>query len=329
MQGKKCQRAGLDVTQNDVVAAAGRLKGLIQATPFIPSLSHPQVYLKAENLQRTGSFKLRPALNQLLLLSAAEKEKGIVTSSSGNFAQAVSYAAKLLGVSVKVVMMHSVSRVKAEKTRKWGAEVVFCKDRFEAREEEVSKIKTVEQRILIYPYDHPRAVAGNGTIALEILEQLPEVENIVVPISGGGLISGIAFTAKTAKPAVQVWGVQPQGSNATHLSFQVKKAVSIDRARTIADGLTVTRPGDFTFPMIQKYVDQIVVVQEETILEAMRQLLEEEKLVVEPAGAVPLAAVLEGKVPAAKTALVLSGGNVSSELLQRLLKSKPITGVVR
>lgn len=293
-----------------VLEARERLQGVVRRTPLLRSGYHPELYLKAENFQVTGSFKIRAAFNEIAALPDAEKEKGVVTSSSGNFAQGVAYAARMLGISAHIVMMKSANPLKVERTRKLGGQVVWCDDRFEARAERVAEIHEKEGRTIIHPYDHPDVVAGNGTIALEILEQCPDVENIVVPISGGGLVGGVAFTAGTQKPSIKIWGVQPRGSNAAYLSFQQKQIVSIDRARTIADGLRVTRPGELPFSIMREHLEDVVVVEEESIVRAVQHFLSEEKLVVEPSGAVPMAAVLENKVPLSKTVLVLSGGNM-------------------
>ena len=191
----------------------------------------------------TGSFKVRTAFSQLLRLPAEEARRGIVTSSSGNFALATAYAASQLGLSTKIVMMKSSNPVKIARTKRYGGEVVLCDDRFEARADAVADIVKTEGRTEISPYDHPFAVLGSTTISAEILEQFPDVENIVAPISGGGLIAGISAAAKLLKPGIRVWGVQPKGSNATYLSFQARDYRSIDKARTVADGLMVTRPG--------------------------------------------------------------------------------------
>lgn len=302
----------------DIRAAAARLEGVILKTPLLPSSSRPGVLLKAENLQVAGSFKIRPAYNQLVQLSPEERRRGVVTSSSGNFAQATALAARLLGTSAKIVMMESANALKVARTRRWGGEVVFCEDRFEARFEMVEGIGREEGRAIVHPFDHPAAIAGTGTIALEVLEQWPAVEHVVVPVSGGGLIGGISLAAKSLKPSVKVWGVQAEGSNAAHLSFQQGRLCSIQRARTMADGLTATRPGEITFPLIQAHVEGIVTVKETTILQAVRELLWKERLLVEPSGAVTLAAVLEGQVPARETVLVLSGGVIHPEVLARV-----------
>ncbi|MCY3776644.1 MAG: threonine/serine dehydratase [Candidatus Aminicenantes bacterium] len=299
--------------------ARRRLAKVARVTPLVQSKLDPGLHFKAENLQVTGSFKIRAAYNQMVQLDREQRDRGIVTSSSGNFAQAVAYAARMLDLSAKIVMMESSSPLKVAGTRRWGGEVVFCESRFEARDRTVRQIREEENRSTVHPYDHPAAVSGNGTAGLEILAQLDQVENVVVPISGGGLISGIAVAVKERKPGVKVWGIQPRGSNATYLSFRKKEPVALDQADTVADGLTVTRPGSLTFPLILRYVDEVEIVEEDSILYSVGHLMGEEKLVVEPSGAVPLAAVLEGKVPLRNTVLVLSGGNMGQEIMNRSL----------
>jgi threonine dehydratase len=298
-----------------------RLAPLILVTPLLESKVKSGVRFKPENLQRTGSFKIRPALNQALCLDEADRVKGIVTSSSGNFAQGAAYACSCLGISAKIVMMRSSNPIKVRRTRDLGAEVVFCDDRFVAREAEVEKIKKKEGRAEIHPYNRTTVVAANATIGAEICEQFAEVQNVVVPVSGGGLVAGIAQAVKLMSPSTRVWGVQPEKSNATYLSFGKGQMIEIDQPVTIADGLMVTRPGSLTFPIIQKYVDQMVVVREECILQTVGVLLREEKLVVEPSGAVTLAAVMEGLIPAENTVCVLSGGNIDPRILYAALKA--------
>lgn len=298
--------------------AAKRLRPFVRVTPLLPSHFDPEVRLKAESLQTTGSFKARTACNQLLQLSEDERRRGVVTASSGNFAQGVAYAASRLSISAKIVMMRRSNPLKVERTRQWGAEVIFCDDTLEARVAMVEEIRRSEDRATVHPYDHPNAVAGNGVIALEILDQFPEVENIVLPVSGGGLLSGVAGTVKVLKPEVKVFGVQSAGNPTTFLSFQAGEPRSVERANTIADGLLVTTPGKVTFPLIQRFVDGVVVVEEETILAAVKHFVEHERLVVEPSGAVGLAALMEDKLPRQKTVLVLSGGNIAPDLLRSL-----------
>lgn len=292
-----------------------QLRPLVASTPCLPSAHFPGLYHKAENLQITGSFKIRTALSQLLALTSEERLAGVVASSSGNFAQGVAAVAARFGISSKVVMMQNSQPLKVDRTRALGAEVVFCANHVEARERATNEIQRREGRSLLHPFDHIQALYGNGTIGLEILEQVPEVALVVAPISGGGLIGGVAAALKLLRPSVQVWGVQPRGSNAAYLSFKKKRRCSVPIARTMADGLRVTRPGALPFAMIRRFVDQVVVVEEESILKAVRHYFELARLVVEPSGAVPLAAVLEDQVPADKTVLLVSGGNLEPSLL--------------
>jgi len=199
-----------------------------------------------------------------------------------------------------------------------GAQVVLCENRFEARNEMVTEIAQREGRVVVHPFDHFAAITGNGTISLEILQELPLASRIVAPISGGGLIAGVALAAKLTRPDIRIIGVQPEGSNATALSFERKERTSIPEATTIADGLMVTIPGVKTFQVIRQLVDEVLTVSEDSIRRATRHFLERERLVVEPSGAVPMAAIMEEKVPAAGTVLVLSGGNISPELMAEL-----------
>ncbi len=317
--GKEFQLREFQLTLADAERTRCKLGNVVLETPLLASKLTSGVSFKTENLQVTGSFKIRPAYSQMIALTSEQLRAGIVTSSSGNFAQATAYAASLLGVSAKIVMMRSSNPIKVERTERLGGEVVFCENRFEARAEEVARIREQEARTEMFPYNHPNAVAGNASAGLEIIEQFPEVRHIVVPISGGGLISGIAWAVREQRPDVLIWGVQPTGSNATFLSFHQGKPRSINEACTIADGLQVTRPGELTFPLIQRYVHDVVEVEEESILHTVRILAEEEKLVVEPSGAVTLAAVLDGKVPASDTVCLLSGGNISPEILKAAL----------
>lgn len=287
-----------------------RQEGFVRMTPTLSARIVSGLFLKAENLQVTGSFKVRPALAQLLELTEEERRRGVVTSSSGNFAVAAAYVARVLGISCTVVMMPSASEKKRKRAEALGARVVLCEDSYASRQETVRELVEKEDLVAIHPFDAPQAILGNGTLGWEIVEQVALLQRIVVPVSGGGLLAGIATAVRQLRPEVQLWGVQAAGSNAAVLSWKAKKRVSIPRARTVADGLTVTCPGERTFPILLALVDGILQVQEEAVCSAVMRLLEEEKLVVEPAGAVPVAAVLEGLVPAEGTVCVLSGGNL-------------------
>jgi threonine dehydratase len=306
-------------TPADIEQARRELAPVLHTTPVLRSQSTEDLWFKPENLQVGGSFKIRPAYLQLCRLSREEREKGVVTSSSGNFALGVAYASKLLGISAKIVMMRSASVLKAGRTRELGAEVVYCEDRFEARAETVERIRREEGRTAIHPYNHPHAVLGNTSLGAEIADADSAIRNVVVPVSGGGLIAGILTALAQLRPEIEVWGVQSEGSDATYLSFQQKRPVRIGRACTIADGLMVTQPGSLTFPILLEHAAGVVTVSEQGILDATRELLHREHLVVEPSGAVTLAAVREGRVPAEGTLCVLSGGNISTEILERVV----------
>ncbi len=296
----------------------------IRRTPLLQSLFSDDLFLKAENLQNTNSFKVRAAAGQILSLSQAQRDRGLVTSSSGNFGQAAAYVASLMGCSLQVVMTRNSNPLKVELTRKWGAEVVFCDNAFGARQARVEKIESTLGAIQIHPFNHPNAVLGNASLGLEVMEQKADIQHLVVPISGGGLISGAALGAKLRNPSIQVWGVQPQGSNATYLSFRAGRILSVEKTDTIADGLRVNRPGELTFSLIQHYVDSVITVSEQGILEAMAHFFQTERLVVEPSGAVGMAAVLEGSIPARNTVLILSGGNVDPDLLAEALSGSTV-----
>ncbi len=305
---------------SEIEQARTELAPVLHPTPVLQSQSLVGVSFKPECLQLTGSFKLRPAYLQLARLSRDEGARGVVTSSSGNFALGVAYAARLLGISAKIVMMNSASALKAGRTRELGAEIVYCENRFEARTETVERIRRDEGRTPIHPYNHPLAILGNTTLGAEIAEIDGLLRNVVVPVSGGGLIAGILTALAQLRPEVAVWGVQAEGADATCRSFQQKRRIRIESARTIADGLMVTEPGSLTFPILLAHAASVVTVSEDSILAATRELLHREHLVAEPSGAVTLAAVREGKVPAEGTLCVLSGGNISPEILSRILE---------
>ena len=301
---------------------------------MLPSLFSDGLFLKAENLQNTNSFKVRAAAGQILSLTEDQLRRGLVTSSSGNFGQAAAYVAGLVGCDLQVVMTRDSNPLKVELTRRRGAEVVFCNNHFGARQALVDEIESSRGATQVHPFDHPKAILGNASLGLEVLEQNPETRHLVIPLSGGGLLSGAALGARLLNPAIQVWGVQPQGSisldagvcplsrhcerakHPAYLSFRAGRVLSVEKTETIAAGLRANQPGDLTFSLIQEYVHSVVTVSEQSILEAVAHFFQTERLVVEPSGAVGMAAVMEGLIPAQNTVLVLSGGNVDPELLQ-------------
>ncbi len=314
---------GLDAIRE----ARARLEGEIVQTPCTRSLVFGdkvpgRLYFKFENLQRTGAFKERGALNKLAQLSPEDRERGVVTASAGNHAQGVAYQASRLGIPSTVVMPEHTPLIKVSNTRSYGARVVLHGARFDDALGEARRIESEEGRVMVHPFDDPAIVAGQGTIGLEILEQVPDVTVAVVPVGGGGLISGIARALKALKPGVRVVGVEAQAAPAALASLKAGHVVRIETSDTLADGISVKRPGDVTFPLIQELVDDIVLVGEEEIASAILLLLEREKTVVEGAGAVGLAALLGGKLEVGEDDVVvpvLSGGNIDVNILSRII----------
>jgi len=312
----------------DVHAARGRIGSGIVQTPCKPTLAFQdeipcRLHWKFENLQRTGSFKARGALNKLLQLSEAEKDKGVVTASAGNHAQAVAFHASRLGIRATVVMPEFTPLIKVVNTTAFGARVIQQGATLSDGFMEVQRLMDEEGLTLVHPFDDDQVIAGQGTIGLELLEQAPEVDTVVVPIGGGGIISGISVALKTLKPSVRMVGVEAAAAASAKASTDVGQIVSIESAETLADGIAVKRVGDRTFPLIQEYVDDIVTVTEEEIATAILHLLEREKTVVEGAGAVPLAALLAGSIdvkPEEEVVGILCGGNIDVNMISRIIE---------
>jgi threonine dehydratase len=311
------------VTLNQIRAAAAAVKPFIYETPLLPApelsnICGNHAFLKTENLQVTGSFKIRAAMNSVLNLPS-KQISGVVASSSGNFAQAVAWAGSQLNIPVTIVMEQRSSPLKVARTRQYGAEVVFCENNFLSRDRTVERLKNERGLVMLHPYNLPEVVAGNGSIGLEIMAQWPDVDLVLVPVSGGGLISGIATALKELRPSVQIVGVQAETSNAAYLSFQRGEIVTLEAPVTIADGLRAS-PKEITFAHIQKYVDDFVLVSDEAIRRAVVFLLENNKLLVEPSGAVGVAALLTGKlsVMGKNVVAILSGGNISLDAVQEI-----------
>lgn len=284
----------------------------------------PTVYLKCENLQRTGAYKLRGAFNRLSQLTPEEKTRGVVAASAGNHAQGVAYAARELGIRATIFMPLGVALPKLQATRNYGAEVVLQGATFDETNAAAQAFVEETGAIFIPPFDHPAIIQGQGTVALEMLEAAPDIDTFVVAIGGGGLISGVATAAKlqaeTEGRNIRVVGVQSENTSAFMPSLEAGEPVSIKTKPTIADGIAVGRPGDLTFEYVRRYVDEIVTVSDDEIAAAIVMLLERTKLVVEPAGAAGVAAILAGKVtPTGPMATILSGGNIDPLLLQRVI----------
>lgn len=281
-----------------------------------------ELLLKAENLQVTGAYKPRAAFTVLGSLTAEQRKRGVVLSSSGNFAQAFAYAGAVLGIPIVVVMMEQTSASKVEATRAYGAEVVFCGTEFFAREPTVLEIASKRGMTPIDIYETPEVMIGHGTIGLEILEQVPDVTTVLVPISSGGLSAGVAVAVKESDPSIRVIAVQPERANAAHLSWQRGEPTTIDHWDSLADALSARRPGTLPFEHLLRYLDDILLISEAELAAAFSTVLYRAKTLVEPAGAVAPAAYLSGKVRApGKTVAILSGGNVDAEVVRRLLKA--------
>jgi threonine dehydratase len=266
--------------------------------------------LKLESLQPTGSFKVRPAFNGLLSRLPEAQARGVLCSSSGNFAQAVAFAARELGVSATIVMSSATSKFKVERTRALGAEVVSCGPRFEDRWETTRRLQEETGRLLLHPFDSPETVAGDATIGLELLDQLPGGVTVAVPVSGGGMLAGVACALRAARPGCRIIGVQPRANASMARSLAAGERVNVGAFTTVADALVAAMPGELTFSLARKLVDDLVLVDEEEILAAVRFLAEEQKLVAEPGGAVAVAALLAGRLPGREAVCVISGGNV-------------------
>jgi threonine dehydratase len=310
----------------EIEFARSEIQGTILRTPMIYSntfskLTGKEVFLKLENLQKTGSFKIRGAYYKLSRFTPSMKKRGVVAASAGNHAQGVALASSLLGIHSTIVMPEGVSLAKQMATQAYGGEILlFGQNTDEALG--YAKKLAKEGRPLIHPFDDEQIIAGQGTIGLEILEEVPGVETILVPIGGGGLISGIASIVKKKKPGVKIIGVQSHHAPSAFYSLRRKKIVEVRVRPTLADGIAVQRIGEITFPIIQKGVDEIVTVNEDEIATAILQLMERKRIVVEGAGAVPLAALLSKRLKTRlkKIVLVISGGNIDFHLLDRIIE---------
>lgn len=316
----------LPVSADDVRAAQKMLTGVVRTTALkgnrhLSSLVGSPVHLKCENLQRTGSFKLRGAYTRIVGLSAGERERGVVAASAGNHAQGVALAASLLGVRSTVFMPMGAPLPKVAATREYGAQVRMHGQVVDETLRAAREYAEETGAVLIHPFDHPHVVAGQGTVGLEILEQCPEVRTVVVGVGGGGLIAGISVAVKQLRPDVRIVGVQAEGAAAYPPSLSAGRPVGLETVSTMADGIKVGRPGDVPFEIVGALVDEFRTVSEDALSSALLLCLERAKLVVEPAGAAPVAALLsepdsfEGPVVA-----VLSGGNVDPLVLQRTLR---------
>ncbi len=315
-------------TYEEVVEAASRLAGVVHRTPVLSSraLSEragAEVLLKCESFQRVGAFKIRGAYNALSRLSEEERRRGVLAFSSGNHAQGVALAGKLLGIATAIVMPEDAPAVKLAATRGYGAEVILYDPDETVREELAAKLEAERGMVVIPPYDHPDIIAGQGTTALELFEQAGELDALLVPCGGGGLLSGCAVVAKQVAPRCRVIGVEPEVADDATRSFYSGVLQTVKNPQTIADGTRTPSLGKLTFPLVLAHVDAMVTVSEAAIAEAVRFLFERAKLVVEPSGALGVAAILEGKVElAGRAGVVLSGGNVDAAVMAAILEGR-------
>jgi len=314
-----------DVTLSDIRAAAERIRPIAHRTPVFTSrtfdgLAGVEVYFKCENFQRGGAFKIRGASNFIYSIPKDHLNRGVVAYSSGNHAQAVAIAAASVDIKATIVMPSDAPKSKLDATRGYGAQVVTYDRLTDNREAIGKRISEETGATLVPPYNHPWIIAGQGTAALELLEEIQDLEALVVCIGGGGLMSGCSIAAKALQPGIRVFGVEPEDGNDTYLSFRSGSRVEIPTPQTIADGLRAQKPGAITFPIIQKNVEDIILVNDSEIRDTMKFLLTRMKMVVEPTGAVPAAALLNHKLPKGprKIGTIVSGGNVDLELLQSL-----------
>lgn len=315
------------VELKDILSAQQSIASVAQVTPLdysktFSDMSKNNIYLKLENLQKTGSFKLRGALNKIAHLTDEERTRGVVAASAGNHAQGVAYAAQLYGTPCTIVMPESASLAKIAATQAYGARVVLSGASYDDAYHHACELREQEGFTYVHAFDDPLIIAGQGTVGLEILDQLPSVNAIVIPMGGGGLATGVAIAAKTQKPDVKIIGVEAAAVAGFRHAFDVGQIETIPGAPTIADGIAVRRPGDLTFELAKTYVDDVLTVTEEEISKSMVLLMERSKLVAEGAAASALAACIYKKIPQGlgNVVVVLSGGNVDVTFLSRIIE---------
>lgn len=310
--------------------ARERLGTVINKTKIIHSdifsfESGNEVYIKPENLQKTGSFKIRGAYNKMVKLSDEEKERGVIASSAGNHAQGVAYAAQKLGIKAVIVMPEHAPLIKVEATRKYGAQVVLYGEAYDDAYRKACELQDEEAYVFVHPFDDEDVIEGQGSIALEILEEIPDVDIILVPIGGGGLISGIASAAKQINPKIRIVGVEPEGAASAIEAINKGKAIEICDCNTIADGTAVKKIGDMTYEYINKYVDEIITVSDYELMESFFILVEKHKLIVENSGILAVAAAKKLKEKNKKVVSILSGGNIDVLTISSMINKGLVT----
>ena len=313
-----------ELTLNEVYRASHVLKSIIRHTDLIaaPTIRKGcEIFIKPENLQVTGSFKVRGASYMISQLSDEEKQRGVIACSAGNHAQGVALAAAKCGIKATICLPAGAPISKVEATRSYGAEICLVPGVYDDAYNRALQLKDEKGMTFVHPFDDPQVIAGQGTIALEILDDMPDVECIIVPIGGGGLISGVAYAAKQINPKIKVYGVQAEGAPSMYNSLAHNTIERLDSVSTIADGIAVKEPGKNTFECCKKWVDEVVTVSEDEVCAAILHLLEKHKMVAEGAGAVSVAAAMYGKVPVEgkRTVCIVSGGNVDVTFLSRII----------
>jgi threonine dehydratase len=315
------------VTLGSIKEAMARIRGSIVVTPFVHSEKFSRqtgnsVFLKLENLQMTGAFKERGALNKILLLTEEERRRGVIAASAGNHAQAVAYHATKRGIKAQICMPLTTPLVKVSATRGYGAEVILCGANYDEACEEALRRCKAHGLTFIHPFDDEAVIAGQGTLGLEMIEQHGDLDALVIPVGGGGLIAGVACAVKETNPRIRIIGVQTSKLASMKAALEKNELVTLPANKSIADGIAVRCAGTLTFPLVQKYVDEIVTVDEEEIASAILQLLEKEKMLAEGAGAAATAAVLNKKTPnhGKKLGVLVSAGNIDVSLLSLIIE---------
>ncbi|MBV7272282.1 threonine ammonia-lyase [Clostridiaceae bacterium UIB06] len=318
----------MELNLERIKKAQENIKEVVRKTPLFHTSTFSKqcgcnLYLKCENKQKTGAFKLRGAYNKVASLTEEEKSKGVIASSAGNHAQGVAYAATAFGVKSTIVMPLTAPQAKVQATKGYGAEVIQSGQVYDECYAKAVEVQKETGATFLHPFNDLDVMAGQGTIGLEILEELPDVDVIVVPIGGGGLISGIATAAKSIKPSIRVVGVQPEIVASTKASLEKGEVVTLPGAKSLADGISVSTPGDVCFEYIKKYVDEVVTISEDEIAYGMFSLMERNKLIAEGAGASPIAALLAGKIEGVKgknVVALVSGGNVDIATVSKIIE---------
>ena len=308
----------------DFIKAKEKLSKVLLEThliysPIFSKESGNKVFIKPENLQKTGSFKIRGAYNKISNLTDAEKKRGVIASSAGNHAQGVAYGAKESGIKAVIVMPKSTPLIKVESTKQYGAEVILHGDVYDDAYKKAKELEEKEGYVFVHPFNDEDVLDGQGTIALEILEELPETDIILVPIGGGGLISGIACAAKILKPEIKIIGVEPEGAASAYEAIKENKIVELKEANTIADGTAVKKIGDLNFEYIKKYVDEIITVSDYELMEAFLLLVEKHKIIAENSGILSVAATKKIKEKNKKVVSVISGGNIDVLMISSMI----------